>query len=488
MDPTKMTLAAAGAGLLLAAITLGPLTIVAFQAYDGNEEDLLEEMNLRVPAAQQAFAKAFASENPARSEETMRMTMEVLAPGEIKIGGAELNVDHRSDEFYFTFLLDIKQMADAYGLDWEEITNSSHTYESNQTQQNGTYDPDDPGDDWGDEMFDAMFGGFFNDISDEALERLEFTFARKDDKLTFIFGPIFDFSMWSFDDDETPTPEMSVSEADSGDEDPMGGLLGEKDLARFTEAEHAEHEVEASTWEGEPTWKITTTLIEDGLEETAVFHLRQSDMAPLAVDMHIQLIDEDSFLSILEETHPGTNITGIEDFGYSMIMRFQYGGPVDFEMPYSENRFSVTVQTNDVVTDDTIIRTLREDHKDLVALDGLEVHVVVLDEYATFNNMAPVVTETLAVLPLQEALENETEDFRITYEDNDGDGLLSPGDRIILEAKTDGAIWENETHSVYVLIWDTWAGEYEGAPGPGLIVVLGGLLLAYATLRARRRQ
>ncbi len=461
-----MTVVSALAGILLAGAFIGPYTFLAFQDYEppaGGHE----EATLSAPAAQQAFAQGFSADDASYLKKPMRMTLQVTNGEGDLWAESEARHDPSTGDHAITMMFDMAQIHADHG---------NEAYGS-QSDNNTSQDP--------------MTAGFDFDAPD----RFEMSITSVGQTQVMDF----DGQQWGWrehapqdDDDFTIFPQQDVQQAaepSATDEAQVPMSTGELQMILDAEDDLSVHEVEADEWQGEPTWRVTSSITNETMQGEAVFHFRQHDMAPLAVDMTLTGSFESSFEDMLEMQDSSMDAGPIQEMEMLMEMRFEYDEQVTIELPTGFTRLPLNPHTMRTFGDDSITGSVQSSQEDPIPLDELELHVVVVDKQAAEDDpfSGPNVQEVPVKLELGETLEATDGGYEVRYEDKDGSGTLSEGDRFQVVQQEEDAFWENETHRIDLLFYDPWAEAYQGAPAPAAPWIVGLVIGGLALARNRRR-
>lgn len=464
MDPLRLTVVASLAGILLAGAFIGPYTWLAYRDYEPQAGGQVEE-TLSAPAAQQAFAQAFASDEARYLEQPMRMTLQVTNGAGDVWAESEARHDPTTGDHAITMMFDLAQINADHG---------NETYGSQQ-DDNATQNP-----------FAAEFGF-------EEMDRFEIAFTSVGQtQVTSFGGQQWGWREYSPQDSDGftlfPTGE-DATEPGGMDDAQVPMTTRELQMVLESDDELTVHEVEADEWQGVSTWRVTSSIVNETMQGKAVFHFRQHDIAPLAVDMTLTGSFESSFDGLLEMQDPSMDPDSAPELEMHINMRFDYDDPVTIELPSGFTRLPLNPESMRTFGDDSITGSIQSSQEDPIPLEALELHVVVVDTQAAQDDpfAGPFVDDVPVKLKLGEALEATEADYELTYEDKDGSGTLSAGDRYQVVRLSDDAFWENETHRVDLLFYDPWAEAYQGAPAPAMPWVLGLIVAGLALARNRRR-
>jgi hypothetical protein len=443
MDPLRVTLTSVVASALIGLAFVGTYAFVAIREYGPGEE--LQSGRIDVPAARDAFHQAFSAQAPAYLNDGMRMTMRMHGPGDVTIAEADARHDPATGDHSVRIRMDFKKMSEAYGFDLEE--------------ENATPDPDSP--------LALMNGTEFE----------MFTARHSHIHVLGLFGQHWAWRDYTPDDAEFNL--FTSQELDAGMT--MPATLSEIEPFLNDQEGVTFESVTPSTYQGTPTWLVTARFDDAEASGRGTFHFRQSDFAPLHIDVHFQgLLDSDT-LNMIREEQPDFPL---EDLELRMVITFHYG-QVQIELPTDTTRVGVTVEAERTTAPTRHELRISSEQDQVVPLVDLALHVVIADP-GFFG--PPTVHQVLAKHDLKNGLTGQHAGHTFTYQDHDNDGQLSPGDIIIVQ--NDNGFWSNDTHTATILIYDHWAGQYEGAPGPMpfLVVLIIGLGIGLLRRATRRRE
>jgi len=236
------------------------------------------------------------------------------------------------------------------------------------------------------------------------------------------------------------------------------------------------HKISEGKYQGKPAWRVEASFEAPDAKGSMVFIAAKKDDLPLLVTMKV---------SDPQNAHvPPADVT----------FTFAYGDAVVIETPDAANAKRLPATFDYRLTDDTPTRI-----EGIVGADASRVPLAELDlrvvEYRppSGDSFGPVVTKALASVRLDAGLATQA-GYELRFVDN-GDGVLSAGDRFIAKAPADKPFQEprqvNGTWQpgVGVRFFDHWANAYEGTPGAGVgFAALALAAVALALVRRRKDQ
>lgn len=169
---------------------------------------------------------------------------------------------------------------------------------------------------------------------------------------------------------------------------------------------------------------------------------------------------------------------------------FTYDDEVDVDLPADAEPAPPAIEFDetDLGHDDQISGRLSETHEQEVPLDEIELRVGPLKQGAggPFSDPEVPDDDEIRFRMLASNGTRDGDDFTLTYDDADGDGLLSTNDTFRLDIKD-----EDDQGNVSLYWWDTWSRKYEFQPGFEGAAAVAGLAAAVAlvaVVRAGRRR
>lgn len=279
------------------------------------------------------------------------------------------------------------------------------------------------------------------------------------------FGSISNFAA-------EPVPGLA-DEGGAGSADPSG-FFGV--LERSTEGLTI-HKISEGKYQATRAWRVEASFEDEESKGTMVFIASVKDGFPLLVTMKVGSPDHAEI--------PPADIT----------FAFTYGEAVVIAVPSAEGATRLPATFHYELVDETPTRFegIISEGSSPVPLDEIDLRVVEhRPPSADSMSLAPVVSKVVAALRL-DAGDSTTAGYELTFTDN-GDGVLSPGDRFVAKAPASKPFKDPQQVNgtwqpgVGVKFYDRWAAAYEGAPGPGMAVGLFGVGAAVALVAALRRR
>lgn len=287
--------------------------------------------------------------------------------------------------------------------------------------------------------------------------------------------------------DHVPDEDDFFESLDDLEEDTSGGagpdlspgsfLLGLNETGDDLEVLSAEK----VTWKGRPAWRVTFRQVNTTARVEGDMVLYEDPPLPAHADVHFEATGTGAGAGVgAAGTGP---LAGVTEGDLTMDLLF--GDEVTVELPDAQ-RGPVSVQTSEQVTGTGIEGGIAGDHDEEVPLDEIELHVG--DSADTgggfglgFGERAPPGPVHLALLAADTTGSNDM--MTLSYDDADGDGLLSAGDTYLLTVHDDDL-----QGNVTIYWYDLWAAQYETVPGPGPLTALTALAVAALALWVRRRR